>query len=136
MLVHVLLDAKSEQQDGLPPILIHCFTGTEDEARKYIQLGFYIGVTGFICKEDRGKEVREILSEGVVPLDRLILETDAPFMLPPLPARDYGGMDPRSRNNEPCTLPLVAATVAELYGVTVQEVADRTTANATALFGL
>ena len=93
-------------------------------------------MTGFVCKGDRGKGVRKILSEGVVPLDRLVLETDAPFMLPPLPAKDYCGMDPRSRNNEPCTLPLVAATVAELYGVSVQEVADRTTANAMALFGL
>ena len=135
-LLMVLKDAESKHPDGLPPVLIHCFTGTEREARSYIQLGYYIGVTGFVCKADRGKTLRTILGDGVVPLDRLVLETDAPFMLPPLPVKDYGGMDPRQRNNEPCTLPLVAATVAELYGVAVEEVADRTTANAMAVFGL
>ena len=101
-----------------------------------MELGFYIGLTGFICKPDRGSSVRNHLKEGSIPLDRLVIETDAPFMLPPLPSKGYNGMDPHSRNNEPCTLPLVVKTVSELCGVSVQEVAERTTANAMTLFGL
>ena len=123
-------------QDRLPPVLIHCFTGTAEEAQNYIELGYYIGLTGFVCKPERGRAVRELLKDKILPLERLVLETDSPFMLPPLPSPDYNGLDRRLRNNEPCTLPLVAATVAELCGVSVEEVAHTTTTNALSLFRL
>ena len=123
-------------QDKLPPVLIHCFTGNEREAEVYIEMGYYIGLTGFICKPERGRAVRQLLKDRTIPLDRLVIETDAPFMLPPLPTKDYNGLNPHKRNNEPCTLPLVAKTVADLCGVSVQEVAEKTTANAMKLFGL
>ena len=120
----------------LPHILVHCFTGTEAEAAKYIELGCYIGVTGFVCKKDRGRNLREVLRRHVVPLSRLVLETDAPYMMPALPSRSYNGLNPGARDNEPCTLPLVVSAIAELYGVAEWEVAERTTANAIALFKL
>lgn len=126
----------SRFQDKLPPVLIHCFTGTAAEAQKYIEMGYYIGLTGFVCKQERGKEVRELLKSKAVPLERLVLETDCPFMLPPLPSAGYNGLDEKGRNNEPCTLPLVAATVAEQCGVSVEEVAHTTTSNALSLFRL
>ena len=131
-----LLRVLARFEGRLPPVLIHCFTGTEAEAAKYVELGFFVGVTGFVCKRERGRELRELLKKGAVPLARLVLETDSPFMIPPLPSRGYAGLDQRSRDNEPCTLPLVAKAVAELYGVSEIEVAERTTANAVGLFRL
>ena len=126
----------SKFQDQLPPVLIHCFTGTAAEASKYIELGYYIGITGLICKPERGRKVRELLKNKTIPLERLVLETDAPFMLPPLPSADYNGLQDRKGTNEPCTLPLVARQVAELCGVSLQEVALTTTATAASLFRL
>ena len=131
-----LVDVLQKFKGQLPPVIVHCFTGTESEAEMYIEMGCYLGVTGFICKAERGKVVRKLLKERTVPLTRLVIETDAPFMMPPLPSRDYGGLNPHARNNEPCTLPLVVKTLAELYNLPVEEVAAVTTANATALFQL
>ena len=131
-----LVNVLEKFKDRLPAVVVHCFTGTEAEAEKYIEMGCYIGVTGFVCKVDRGRSVRQLLKERTIPLSRLVIETDAPFMMPPLPSRDYGGLDPHGRNNEPCTLPLVVNSLAELYSVSIDEVADATTANAMALFQL
>mmetsp|Transcript_19244 Transcript_19244/g.40121 ORF Transcript_19244/g.40121 Transcript_19244/m.40121 type:complete len:392 (+) Transcript_19244:51-1226(+) len=74
----VLTKAKDEYT-SLPPVLVHCFTGTESEVRDYLALGFYIGITGFINK-GYGAEVKDILSRRIIPLDRLCIETDAPYM--------------------------------------------------------
>ena len=87
-----------------------------------------------MCKQERGRDVRAMLKDKVIPLSRLLLETDAPFMTPPLPAMGYKGLDVRSRVNEPCTLPLVAQTVAELCGASLEEVAAVTTANVATVF--
>lgn len=123
-------------KDRLPPVVVHCFTGTVSEAERYIELGYYIGVTGFVCKVERGRNVRQLLKDRVIPLERLVIETDAPFMLPPLPGKDYSGPYPKGRNNEPCTLPLVARCVAEQLGTSIEEVAETTSANAMKIFGL
>ena len=68
-------------KDQLPPTLVHCFTGTEEEAMDYIKEGFYLGITGFITKQDRGKMLREILMKKVIPLDWLVIKTDCPLMM-------------------------------------------------------
>jgi TatD DNase family protein len=75
-----LEELKKELGDhvSLPPIVIHCFTGTKEEALSYTERGYYIGFTGIICKEKRGEHLREIIQD--LPLDRLMVETDAPFM--------------------------------------------------------
>ena len=71
------------QRDGgelkLPHIVVHCFTGTSDEAAEYIQRGYYIGFTGTICKKERGAPLRDILQSNIVPLNRIMIEADAPF---------------------------------------------------------
>lgn len=110
----------------LPPVVVHCFTGNEDELRAYVKLGFYIGVTGFVCMDRRGRELRAIAS--IIPLDRLLVETDAPFMYP------YGN-NTRARC-EPKDVCAVVETLASCYGVTPGEIARHTTANATRFFGL
>lgn len=127
-------------KDQLPPTLIHCFTGTEPEAVNYVKEGFYLGITGFITKQDRGKVLREILKKKVVPLDQLVIETDCPFMMPAIPKEGFQGAKftkvKTGRNNEPCTLVLVADCIAQCYGVSVTQVVDVTTTNAMKLFSI
>jgi TatD DNase family protein len=107
----------------------HCFTGGELELEAYLALGLYIGVTGWVCDERRGLELRRSVPR--IPSDRLLIETDAPYLLPRdmLPA-------PSSRRNEPGYLPHIAATVARLRGETLESVAAATTRNAATLFDL
>jgi TatD DNase family protein len=97
---------------GVPPLVVHCFTGEKEEALEYISRGFYIGLTGTICKHQRGEKLREIISSEDVPLNRIMLETDAPYM----------GFVKGRRNSEPSDVALVAEMVASLKGVDVQEV--------------
>lgn len=113
----------------LPPALLHCFTGSGEELSSYLEAGFYIGVTGWICDERRGGRLQELVVE--IPADRLLLETDAPYLLP----RD---LEPRpsDRRNEPAYLPHVAAAVARHRHVPLEELANQTTANARRLFRL
>lgn len=108
--------------------VLHCFTGTREALFAYLDLGLYIGITGWICDERRGQELQALVKE--IPADRLLLETDGPYLLP----RDLPD-PPRHRRNEPCYLPHIAATVARLRGESVAAVAAYTTANAQRLFG-
>jgi TatD DNase family protein len=107
----------------------HCFTGGAVELEAYLSLGLYIGITGWACDERRGLELRGIVPR--IPADRLVIETDAPYLLP----RDMQPL-PKSRRNEPAFLPHIAATVARLRGETLDAVAAATTRNAVALFAL
>jgi TatD DNase family protein len=107
----------------------HCFTGGAAELETYLALGLYIGITGWACDERRGIELRKAIPQ--IPADRLLIETDAPYLLP----RDLDPK-PKSRRNEPCYLPHIAATVAALRAETLESVASATTHNAETLFGL
>ena len=107
----------------------HCFTGGAAELEAYLALGLYIGVTGWACDERRGTELRNSVPR--IPLDRLLIETDAPYLLP----RDMNPK-PNSRRNEPGYLPHIAATVSRLRGEAIETIAAATTRNAVALFKL
>lgn len=107
----------------------HCFTGEHESLREYLAMGLYIGVTGWICDERRGTHLKEIVS--IVPDDRLMIETDAPYLLPRTIAPK-----PRSRRNEPMHLVEVLRTVAEARGQSMAHVAAITTANAERFFDL
>ena len=111
-------------------VLIHCFTGSAQDLKRYLDAGYSIGITGWVCDASRGEELRR-LAPGI-PLDRLLIETDAPFLFP------HGATPPagRRRRNEPCLLPFIAQRLAELYGVPVDELVGHTTANARRLFRL
>ena len=111
------------------PAVIHCFTGSAAELEACLELGLSIGITGWICDERRGGELREIVSR--VPLDQLMVETDAPFLLP----RDLKPR-PKSRRNEPRYLPHITKTVAHCIGADVAEIAAVTSRNARRFFGL
>jgi TatD DNase family protein len=105
----------------------HCFTAGMDEARAYLDLGLYIGITGWICDERRGHHLREVVKH--IPADRLLIETDAPYLLP----RNLQPK-PQSRRNEPMYLPHVLMAIAEARGESVEKLAEITTDNALRLF--
>jgi TatD DNase family protein len=105
----------------------HCFTAGVEEARAYLDLDLHIGITGWICDERRGLHLREVVRD--LPIDRLLIETDAPYLLP----RDLQPK-PRNRRNEPMYLPHVLAAVAAARGQPAQEIAAATTRNALRLF--
>jgi TatD DNase family protein len=105
----------------------HCFTANLREAREYLGMGLYIGITGWLCDERRGHHLREVVKH--VPLDRMLIETDAPYLLP----RDMQPK-PKSRRNEPAFLPHILKTIAQLRGATESEIATATSANARRLF--
>ena len=107
----------------------HCFTGGREELRAYLDLGLYVGITGWICDERRGKHLLALVRD--IPPDRLLLETDAPYLTP----RDLHPQ-PKARRNEPAFLPHIARAVAKALGRPADEVAAETTRNAIALFGL
>ena len=107
----------------------HCFTGEGESLREYVAMGLYIGITGWICDERRGKHLHDIVS--IIPDDRLLIETDAPYLLP----RTFRPK-PRSRRNEPMYLPEVARVVADARHQTLEHVATITTNNAIRFFDL
>jgi TatD DNase family protein len=107
----------------------HCFTGGRRELDEYLALELHIGVTGWVSDERRGQDLRDAVPH--IPADRLMLETDAPYLLP----RDLKPL-PKSRRNEPCYLPHIASAVASLRGESVEAVAVSTTRNAIRFFGL
>lgn len=121
--IAVLSDYRSRLVGGVA----HCFTGGADEARAYLDLGLYIGITGWICDERRGLHLRDVVR--LIPDDRLLIETDAPYLLP----RDLKPQ-PSSRRNEPMYLPHVLEAIAAARNQPPQELASITTRNALTLF--
>jgi TatD DNase family protein len=107
----------------------HCFTGEAAELRAYLDLGLYIGITGWICDERRGAHLLALVKE--IPADRLLVETDAPYLTP----RDLRPQ-PKARRNEPAFLPHILRTVARARGEAPQALAAATTRNAKAFFGI
>mgnify|MGYP001815922835 CR=1 FL=1 len=129
-------DAHDDFVELLEPMLpklsravAHCFTGEHESLREYLAMGLYIGVTGWICDERRGTHLKEIVS--IVPDDHLMIETDAPYLMP----RTIQPK-PNTRRNEPRYLPEVLRVVADARGQTVAHVAKITTENAEGFFGL
>jgi len=116
-------------RDRLGAIVVHCFTGTAEELDAYLDLDCHIGITGWICDERRGHHMHDFVSR--VPTDRLMIETDAPYLLP----RDLKPR-PKSRRNEPSYLPHILETLARIRGEPPERLARATTETANAFFGL
>jgi len=147
----VMVSILQRYLDRLPACVIHCFTGTKEQAAKYLQLGCYIGLTGYLWKDKSENGVRKILEEGAIPLDKLLVETDSPFMYPntrasKLPQHIKDCLTERSvtflqryctfQRNEPCSLPVTVEMIAAYIKKTPEEVALATTFNALKVFGL
>jgi len=107
--------------------VLHCFTGEREALEYYLEYGLSIGITGWLCDERRGEQLQKLLP--LIPDDRLLLETDAPYLLP----RSLKPK-PKSRRNEPAFLHEVAKVAAELRGQSVEHVAKITSDNFNRLF--
>lgn len=123
------LEILRRHRSRLVAACVHCFTGTAEELAAYLDLDLHVGITGWICDERRGLHLRELVKS--VPADRLMIETDAPFLLP----RTIEPK-PKGRRNEPAFLPHVLNAVAEARGEARETLAQSTTAAARAFFGL
>jgi len=118
-----------EYSKAVPAAVVHCFTGTGEELDHYLSLGCYIGITGWICDERRGKHLRELIKN--IPSGRLMLETDGPYLLP----RDLP-LKVRNRRNEPRFLPHIAETVARCLDKDPAKLAKETFVNTKKFFGM
>ena len=116
-------------RDHLVDGVVHCFTGSKQELFNYLDLDLHIGITGWICDERRGTELQGLVKN--IPLTRLMLETDAPY----LPPRNLSPK-PKGGRNEPGFLPYVLRGVAEHYPASSREIAEGTTRTARAFFRL
>lgn len=123
----VILHCRMAHQDALEILekrkikgTVHCFTGTWEEAQKYMDLGFYIGINGIIFKFD----IEEVVKK--TSLDKILVETDCPYLTPPI--------EGKNERNEPIFVKYVVQRIAELKGVSFEEVAKVTTKNARELF--
>ena len=113
----------------LKAAVAHCFTGDGEALAAYLDLDLHIGVTGWICDERRGLHLRELVRR--IPLERLMLETDSPYLLP----RTLQPK-PKTRRNEPAFLPEVLAVVAGCLDMSQLQVATATTQTARCFFNL
>lgn len=116
---------REEGEDGSPGSaggVFHCFTETMDVARATLDLGFYISFSGILTFKSAA-DLREVAR--FVPIDRLLIETDSPYLAP---------VPYRGKVNNPSYVPYVARQVAELRGLAVEEVGERTSRNFEALF--
>lgn len=107
--------------------VIHCFTGTTEQLKIYLDLGLYVGITGWICDPQRGKDLQDAILH--LPLERILLETDSPYLTPKI-------LKPRPKNNHPGTLPTIGEYVARLKGVSIDELQQHAFQNAMSLFKL
>ena len=131
----------SEYRSALVDACVHCFTDTLEAMQSYVALDCYIGITGWVCDAKRGAALRAIAP--LIPDARLMIETDAPYLLPHNVPRgqrpsslhsDKPGID--GRRNEPAYLPWVAQTLAELRGESLATVVTQTSSNAQRFFRL
>lgn len=107
--------------------VVHCFTGDKDTLKKYLDMGFNIGITGWICDDRRGRELREAVK--LIPLDRVMIETDAPYLTP----KNVQGLD---RTNVPQNVCYVAKELAKHMKVSEEDLIQNARINTERIFGI
>lgn len=112
--------------------VVHCFTGNQDALKAYLDLGLYIGITGWLSDKKRGENLREIIRYA--PLDRLMIETDAPYLTPQ--QKGVKELLQQSRRNEPCSLRFTANKLAECLGIKPETLIEATTRTTCEFFRL
>ncbi|MGH1538544.1 MAG: TatD family hydrolase [Gammaproteobacteria bacterium] len=123
----------SRHRPQLSNVVVHCFTGTIEELDAYIALDCHIGITGWICDERRGQHLHDAIKK--IPTDRLMIETDSPYLLPrDLPKDLYP--KPNGRRNEPAYLPHILSTIAKCRTTDVEQTAQETTLTAKKFFSI
>jgi len=119
-----VLDLLRENRSQLPAGVVHCYSGSVESAREYLDMGFYISFAGPITFKNANKLLD---AARYVPLDRILVETDSPYLAP---------VPMRGRRNEPAFVQYVAQTVAALRGMTAEELAQAAYDNTCRLFGI
>jgi len=117
-----MLEILKKESMADAPGVIHCFTGDFDTAKKYLDLGFYISFSGIVTFK-RSEELREAAKN--IPLNKMLIETDSPYLAP---------VPHRGKPNEPSYVKYVAETIAEVRGMSFEEIAQATKSNAEKLF--
>jgi TatD DNase family protein len=107
--------------------VVHCFSGTQNELVQYLEMGFYIGITGIVTIKKRGAALRQMISS--IPKDRILVETDAPY-LTPTPQRN------KFRRNEPAFVREVLFKVADVRKDDPSDLAQQVWDNTCTLFGI
>ena len=116
-----------ESRDRLKGGVVHCFTGNAEQAKAYLDLDLHLGITGWICDERRGKHLRDVVRS--IPVDRLMIETDCPYLAP----RDYR---PTIKRNEPKYLPHILQTIADCRNEDVAILGPQIMTTTTTFFGI
>ncbi|XP_017479933.1 PREDICTED: 3'-5' ssDNA/RNA exonuclease TatD-like [Rhagoletis zephyria] len=141
----------SKYRDQLPNVVVHCFSGTQEECKVYLEMGFYIGLTGYISKLKPDNGLMKMLEEKTLPIDRLMLETDSPYCYPntrsnKMTAKVKETLTEKSlshlnrycsfQRNEPSSLPVTLEIVSSYLNMKPEDVAIKTTLNAISFFGI
>ena len=108
--------------------VVHCFTGTQEQLDDYLELGFYIGITGWICDEKRNVELRKTIKN--IPLSKLMIETDCPYLIPKNLQEK-----PKNNRNEPCNLNHIVAEISALMDIDEDILRKETFENTKSIFG-
>ena len=116
------------RKSSIAGAVVHCFTGSREDLTRYLDAGFMIGITGWVCDERRGQRVRELVCD--IPDDRLMIETDAPYLTP------RNMPKPFPRRNEPANLQWILAQLAQLRGQDEAALGQITAGNARRLFSV
>lgn len=116
-----------KHQDICKKSVVHCFTGNKETLDKYLSMGFSIGITGWICDDRRAKELREAVR--IIPLDRILVETDAPYLTP----KNVQGL---GRVNVPQNIIYVVKELAKYMKVSEEELIENAKKNTEKLFGI
>ena len=130
-------DLLAAHANDLAGVVVHCFTGTSQDLDRYLGLDCYIGITGWICDKKRGALLRSLISR--IPLDRLLIETDAPFLVPHTTQSSWhvdNAPGISKRRNEPALLPLIARQISNETRVPMEDIVTHSTQNARRLFDL
>ena len=120
-LLDILKDNTKDKRNGV----IHCFSGSLDEAREYIDLGLYIGITGILTIQKRGRTLRQIVKK--IPINKIVIETDAPY-LTPAPQKN------KTRRNEPAFVRSVFLKLSEILEIKQKILAQQILKNSCKLF--
>jgi TatD DNase family protein len=117
----------SKYKNDISKAVVHCFTGTQKELDDYLEMEFSIGITGWICDERRNIDLRKSLKN--IPLDKLMIETDCPYLIP----RNLNNK-PKNNRNEPAYLPHIANEIALLINLDKDKLIDITYKNSISFF--
>ncbi|KZX13517.1 TatD family hydrolase [Methanobrevibacter filiformis] len=118
-----------KHENNIVNMVVHCFTGSKKALNKYLDLGAYIGITGWVCDERRGKDLAKIVN--IIPEDKLMVETDAPFLIPRNMLKK-----PKNGRNEPKFLPHIMEVTAENMGKDPKELSAIVYKNTKSFFNI